>query len=224
MKKRVLAVILVMVCVLASAIGVSAADSPTADVAVSESQKGFYIIRTDANVFVDDKGDQDPSNDEPISVKADIEAYNAGQKTVAQLLSSSTAVADALKEKTALTPVFDLHDVDGGKVGNDGLHRVTLKVNSLTDKCSDVKVLHYSMKDSKWEILDKSTADIKNKTVTVVSDDLSPIAIFATVSTGTGSGALSPDTAGTSSAWMMMAGAAVVVLGTSIIASKKRSH
>ena len=224
MKKRVLAVILVMVCVLASAIGVSAANSPTADVAVSESQKGFYIIRTDANVFVDDKGDQDPSNDEPISVKADIEAYNAGQKTVAQLLSSSTAVADALKEKTALTPVFDLHDVDGGKVGNDGLHRVTLKVNSLTDKCSDVKVLHYSMKDSKWEILDKSTADIKNKTVTVVSDDLSPIAIFATVSTGTGSGALSPDTAGTSSAWMMMAGAAVVVLGTSIIATKKRSH
>lgn len=224
MKKRVLAVILVMVCVLASAIGVSAANSPTADVAVSESQKGFYIIRTDANVFVDDKGDQDPSNDEPISVKADIEAYNAGQKTVAQLLSSSTAVADALKEKTALTPVFDLHDVDGGKVGNDGLHRVTLKVNSLTDKCSDVKVLHYSMKDSKWEILDKSTADIKNKTVTVVSDDLSPIAIFATVSTGTGSGALSPDTAGTSSAWMMMAGAVVVVLGTSIIATKKRSH
>ena len=224
MKKRVLAVILVMVCVLASTLAVSAANSPTADVTVSESQQGSYIIRTGNDAFMNDKGDADTSNDEPVAIKADIEAYNAGQKTVAQLLSSSTAVADELKDKTAITPIFDLHDLNGGQVGNDGLHRVTLKVNTLTDKCSGVKVLHYSMEDSKWEILDQSTADIKNKTVTVVSDDLSPIAIFATVSTGTGSGTLSPDTAGTSSAWMMMAGAAVVVLGTSIIASKKRSH
>lgn len=224
MKKRVLAVILAMVCVLASAIGVSAANSPTADVTVIESQKGSYVIRTGNDKFVYDKDDQNPDNDEEISVKADIEAYNAGEKTLAQLLSSNTAVADVLKNKTALTQVFDLHDVNGGTPGSDNLHRVTLKVNTLTDKCSDVKVLHYSMKDSKWEILDKSTADIPNKTVTVVSDDLSPIAIFATVSTGTGSGTLSPDTAGTSSAWMMMAGAAVVVLGASIIATKKRSH
>lgn len=221
MKKRVLAGILMMVFVLASVMGVSAANSATADVTVVEDSKGYYIIRTGAEQFMDDKGTQDTADDAFVSVKPDIDAYNAGTKTLAQLLANYSDVAKALEGKQALTTIVDLHDVDGGDPAADGKHYVTVKVPTLTDKCSDVKVLHYSMKDSKWEIVE-SKVDVAKQIVTVISDDLSPIAIFANVSTGSATGT-SPSTAGTSSAWMLWTAAALIVLGAGVVVSKKRS-
>ena len=217
MKKRVLAVVVAMVCMLASVMSVSAAKSTTADVTVSESQDGYYIVRSEADGFVDDNG-------QDIAVREEIEEFNAGEIKVEELIpEDNTTVLNALKDKTALTEIFDLHDVNGGDADADGYHRVKLHVNTLTDKCKDVKVLHYNVVDGKWEILDKSIVDIPNKTVTVVSKNLSPIAIFATVETGGETGETLPPMGTTSTTWMMFAGAAIVVLGASVIATKKRS-
>ena len=156
---------------------------------MSGSQKGYYIIRTGAEQFVDDNNTMDTSDDVVLENKDEILAYNAGTKKLKSLLTGYDAVYKEIEKKTALTSVFDLHDVNKGQMVN-GKHLVTINVPSMTANCSDVKVLHYSMQDDKWEILTESTANVVNKTVTIVSDDLSPIAIFATVNSGTGTGLL----------------------------------
>ena len=168
-----------MVFALASVMTTFAANSPTGNVTVEQTQQGSYIIRTDATQFTNDQN-------QDIAVKADILAYNAGTKTLGDLLSDAATVKGQLDKKTALTTIFDLHDVNGGNpVG--GKHRVKLYIPTLTDKCSEITVLHYSMVDNKWEIIE-SEVDAPNKMVTVITDDLSPIAIFAKVSTGTATG------------------------------------
>ena len=220
MKKTILAAVLVMVMVMASVIGVSAAGSSQGAPTVTEQSKGSYIIRKGSEQFMDDQGDTDPSNDVYVENKDEILAYNAGTKTLKSLLSGYDSVYKKLDKKVALTQVFDLHDKNGGNMVN-GKHVVTIYVPTLTDKCSDVKVLHYSMADDKWEILEESTVDIAKKTVTIVSDDLSPIAIFATVKSGSGTGQ-SPATGTESLTWMIWAAAAVVVLGAGVVAARKR--
>ena len=216
MKKRVLAVILAMVCVLASAIGVSAANSPTGNVTVTESQKGYYQVRKGADEFHNDMTGVD------YAATPAIEKYNASGK-IEDLAIADATVLEALKGKTDLTKVFDLHDVNGGnKVG--GLHKVTLHVPQLTEQCKEVVVLHFEEKaagQGYWEILKDSTFDTKAKTVTVVSDHLSPIAIFATVDTSAGTGTSYP-MAGTSSTWMLFAAAALVVVGSGVVVARKR--
>ena len=67
------------------------------------------------------------------------------------------------------------------------MHRVTLSVPALTDKCEDVVVLHYSMEENVWEVI-ADEEDIANKKVTIITDDLSPIALFATVAEDTPTG------------------------------------
>ena len=124
---------------------------------------------------------------------------------------------------TALTKIFDLHDVNGGKVV-EGKHRVVLKVSTLPDNCTDVEVLHYSMDDKKWELLEESTFDKANKTVTVVSDDLSPIAIYAKTSTGGSGQGTSHPTVGTSSTWMLYAAIALVAMGACVVVYQKKSR
>lgn len=221
MKKKILAGVLVMVFVLASVMGVSAAGSKDGQVSVTQpSANAGYVIREGRDKFLNDKGTSDTSDDEFIANKDEILAYNAGTLSLDNLLGNATAVKNALKGKTALTEIFDLHDINGGTPVN-GKHRVTINVPSLSSKCTGVKVLHYSMKDLKWETLDESTVDIAKKQVTVVSDDLSPIAIFATVSTGSGSGS-SPATGMESATWMIFAAAAIVVAGV-VVTRKKRA-
>ena len=176
MKKRVLAGIFMMVFMLASVMGVSAANSPTANVTVEQAQQGSYVVRTDSTQF-DNVG---------ATVKTDILAFNGGTKTVEEMLGNATDVKAQIANKTALTKVIDLHPENGGApVG--GKHQVKLNVPTLTDKCSGVVVLHYSTVDSKWEVIE-SSFDTAAKTVTVVTDDLSPIVLFATVSTGSQTG------------------------------------
>lgn len=216
MKKKILAGILIMVLSLAAVMGVSAAGSSEGSVTVVGQNSASYIIRTGADRFTDDR-----NNNADIVNKADILAYNAGTKTLAQLLGNSS-VLSALNGKTDLTKIFDLHDVNGGaKAPGDNYHRVTLKVPALSNKCSEVKVLHYSVEAGAWEILDQSVVDIANKKVTVVTDDLSPIAIFAKVSGGSGSGQ-SPATGVQSSAWMIWTAAALVVLGSGVVIVRKK--
>lgn len=141
---------------------------------VVEEQKEEYIIRTGAEEFLKDDKNY-------ISIKDDIVSYNEEKTTLAQLLEKDKDVAEALEGKVALTKIFDLCPTDKAKKDAEGYYRITIDVPALSEDCESVTVLHYSVKEEKWEILDKSTADIPNKKVTIVSDDLSPIAIFATM-------------------------------------------
>ena len=225
MKKRVLAGILMMVCVLASVMSVSAA-SPIAAPTVStekgdniSNEAGKYIIREGNDAWVDDD-----ETGNPIAVKDDIIAFNAGTKKLDDVLANYSAVKDALAGMTALTKIFDLHDVNGGNPLSDGKHRVVVKVSTLPDNCTDVEVLHYSMNDKKWELLEESTFDKANKTVTVVSDDLSPIAIYAKTSTPSGGQGTAHPTVGTSSTWMLYAAIALVALGAGVVVYQKKSR
>lgn len=206
-----------MVFVLASVMGVSAAGSKDGQVSVTDpSSSAGYIIRVGSEQFFNDN----VTPAQALENKDEILAYNAGTLSLDNLLGNATDVKNALTGKTALTEIFDLHDVGVVLTGNEK-HRVTLNVPALSSKCSDVKVLHYSMVDEKWEILTESTVNISKKQVTVVSDDLSPIAIFATVSTGSGSGS-SPATGMESAAWMILAATAIVVAGV-VVTRKKRA-
>lgn len=165
-----------MVFMVASVMGVSAANSPTANVTVDQAQQGSYVIRKDSTQF----------DNVEAAIKTDVLAFNSGTKTAAEMLGNATEVKNQIANKTALTKVFDLHPENGGApVG--GKHQVKLSVPTLTDKCSGVVALHYSTVDNKWEVIE-SSFDVPSKTVTVITDDLSPIAIFATVSTGSQTG------------------------------------
>jgi hypothetical protein len=59
---------------------------------------------------------------------------------------AETDAAKAVKDKDALTPVFDLHDLGNGKKNAAGKHEVVLDVPSLTEEYDkdSVVVLHYS--------------------------------------------------------------------------------
>ena len=225
MKKRVLAGILMMVCVLASVMSVSAANSPIKAPTISETtgdnisnKVGKYVIRTGADAWLDDN-----NNNQPVAVKDDIVAFNEGTKKLDDVLANASTVKDALAGMTALTKIFDLHDENGGNLV-DGKHRVVLVVPTLPDNCTDVEVLHYSMVDKKWELLEESTFDKANKTVTVVSDDLSPIAIYAKTSTPSGGQGTAHPTVGTSSTWMLYAAIALVALGAGVVVYQKKSR
>ena len=145
---------------------------------VVDEQKEEYIIRTGAEEFLKDDKNY-------ISVKDAIVSYNEEKTTLEQLLEKDKAIADVLAGQVALTKIFDLCPTDKAKKDADGFYRITINVPALSEECESVTVLHYSVKDEKWEILDKSTADIANKKVTIVSDDLSPIGIFATMKKST---------------------------------------
>lgn len=221
MKKRVLAVILTMVCVLASAIGVSAANSPSGKVTVIGEQAGYYKIRE-----VDDKLVNEATGAKYAATDA-INKYNASGK-IADLGIQDKDVLKALEGKTDLTKVFDLHDERGGNPDANGIHRVPLYVPQLTENCEEdsVVVLHFredGNNPAKWEILKDCTVDSKNKTVTVVSDHLSPIAIFATVKAGSGVGTSYP-MGGTSSTWMLWTAVALVIVGSGVVVARKRKE
>ena len=213
MKKRIFAGILIMVFVLASVMGVSAAGSKDGKVSVVEPNS-YYIIRTGAEEYTDDSG-----ND--IANKQDILSYNAGTITLEKLLEKASAeVKAAIKDKKDLTGVFDLYPVNGGNPSNDGVHSVALNVPALSDKCSEVIVLHYSFTNG-WEILKDSKVDVAKKQVTVVTKDLSPVVILSKVSTGSGTGT-SPSTGIESSTWMIWSAVALAVIGAGVVVTRKK--
>ena len=207
MKKKVLAGIMMAVMMMASVMCVSAAESKSDEVnSTGDSLKGY---ETDL-VF---DGVED-------SVVATIKELNADKIT-----SLSADIQKKLDGKSLVAEVFDLQTVEGSDhtaCATTG-HKVTLKVTSLTEKCSDVVILHYSKKAGAWEVIEPISVDYKNGTVTAIFKDLSPVAIYAKVATS-GSTGTSPSTVGTSSTWMLLAAVAIVALGAGVVATQKRSR
>ena len=205
MKKRILAGMLMMVLVLASAMSVSAANSRTENVYTSGASVSHYTLDDSEGVFadLDDK------------VEAIIKELNANKAT-----SLSLDIQKALKGKTLLAKVFDLEPVgDHKKCEEQKYHEVELTVTTITDKCSKIVVLHYSETRGEWEVL--TPVKVDGNKITVRFKDLSPVAVYANVAGGTAVG-VSPSTEGTSSAWMLYSAMALIVLGAGVVVSQKK--
>ena len=211
MKKRVLAGLLMSVMVLASAMSVSAADSKTKPVegGKTEDGNGSYVVTTENPDFSDVKDATEATK---------IEKINKGETT-----SFTTEVDNAIKGKTLVQKFFDLHAQGDHKACETAGHKVTLKVDAMTTAWKNIVVVHYSTDRTLWETIPVAEKDVdyNAKTITFVIKDLSPIAIYADVVTG-GAAGTSPSTEGVSSAWMLYAAMALIVLGSGVVVYQKK--
>lgn len=192
MKKKVLAGIMMAVMMAASVMGVSAANSKTAEVYVSGNSANTYVVEA-----ADD-----------------------------QNLKASAEKVDAVsgKEIITTTAVYNVKAIEGNGTANGaGKYEVELTVSGLSSNCKDVTVLNYNTTSETWSVVTVSNVDYTNKTMVVALDNLGPIAIFASVTSGGATGT-SPSTVGTSSTWMIMLALAVVAVGAGVVATQKKSR
>ena len=232
MKKRVLAGLLMSVMVLASAMSVSAADSKTKPVegGKTEDGNGSYVVTTENPVFeelTDAAIDANEKVTDKAAAKASakaaaaaIEKINKGEKA-----SITTEVDKKIEGKTLVQKFFDLDETgDHNKCHQPGnKHKVTLTVDALTTGWKNIVVVHYSTDRVLWETIPVADKDVDytKKTITFEIEDLSPIAIYADVVTG-GAAGTSPSTEGVSSAWMLYAAMALIVLGSGVVVYQKK--
>lgn len=204
MKKRLLAGIMMMVLVLASAMSVSAANSRTEPVYESGASVGKYTTNSKADAFSDLK----------------TEIQNIIKELNAKKVTSLTAdIQKQLEGKTLLSNFCDVEPVGNHDACTSRkYHEVELTVTTLTDKCSEVVVLHYSEDRAVWEVIKPIKVD-GNK-ITVKFTDLSPVGVYAKVADSAVGTA--PTTEGVSSTWMMWTAMALIVLGAGAIVSQKK--
>lgn len=197
------------IMVLASAMSVSAAGSRTEKVHTSGASVSAYTLDDSATAFDEIKKDE---------VKTIIQELNNNKAT-----SLNIDIQKALKGKTLLANVFDVQPVgDHSKCtgeGGRGYHEIELTVTTITDKCSNIVVLHYSVVRDVWEIVTPTKVD--GDKITIQLKDLSPVAVYANVVGGTAVG-VSPSTEGVSSAWMLYSAMALIVLGAGVVVSQKK--
>lgn len=237
MKKRVLAMIMMAVMVMASVMSVSAAGSVVATPSVSkeqapttENQNKGYIIRTGEKQFkVDEEETDSKVKDAANAYNKDADLSKLFEATPAEKQEEKDAVATAkaaVKDMVPLTKIFDLHDVGGGTPNAENKHVVKLNVPGLTEEHTKVVALHFSNQRHIWEVIsDKDVVvDHKNDTVTVTFADLSPVMILANKGLTTDTDTKLPQTAGTSSAWMLWTAMALIVVGAGVVVSQKKSR
>lgn len=234
MKKRVLAGLLMSVMVLASAMSVSAAESKTQSVTggKTEDGSGSYTatvenpkfeelteeaIKANPNIKEEDKAAAIASAK---AAATTIEKINKGET-----VSITTEIDKEIKGKTLVQKFFDLDEVGNHdkchQPGNK--HKVTLTVDALTTGWKNIVVVHYSTDRTLWETIKVADKDVdyNAKTITFEIEDLSPIAIYADVVEG-GAAGTSPSTEGVSSAWMLYAAMALIVLGSGVVVYQKK--
>lgn len=211
MKKRVLAGIMMAVMVMASVMSVSAAGSKSDEVEPSGDRAGSYATYAYDGVFKD-------LSTEAQTAIADLEAGKIPDSIVADIADIKTTLAG----KKLICEVFDLEPTGGDDAHKDCAtngHKVQLTIPALAN-CKNVVVLHYSEKNAEWEVI---KAEVNGTTLTATFMDLSPVAIYADVTTG-GAAGTSPSTVGTSSTWMLWAAVAIVALGAGVVATQKKSR
>jgi len=234
MKKRVLAGLLMSVMVLASAMSVSAADSKTQSVQGSGTAdgKGKYEVTVEAPKFEEltdaaiDENKNIPAEKKEEAKKSAKEAATIIEKVNKGETTTITAAVDKeIKGKTLVQKFFDLDEVGNHdechKPGNK--HKVTLTVDAMTTAWKNITVVHYSTDRTLWEtikVADKNV-DYTKKTITFEIEDLSPIAIYADV-VKEGSAGTAALTEGVSSAWMLYAAMALIVLGSGVVVYQKK--
>lgn len=211
MKKRVLAGIMMAAMMVASVMSVSAAGSKTEEVEVSKDNDAGYTVEAEADTFKDLEAE----------VQTAIKDLNDGklpESVIADI--KDVDIKKELQNKKLICPVFDLEDFGEHPNCKNG-HTIKLDVPALKN-CDpkSVVVLHYSETDKAWEVVD---ATVSGTTLTATFRNLSPVVIYAKVTTG-GAAGTSPSTVGTSSTWMLLAAVAVVALGAGVVATQKKSR
>lgn len=218
-------VILVMILVLAQAMGVAAAGSRTAKAEPAGESAGKYQV-TEASP---EKLDYlEASAPEVLDL---ITQINEGSKDLKAIAEAVPELAEEFTDKSLVTDVFELEPIDGGVKTTDGKYLVTLSVPELTEALTDVTLLHYSTVRSLWEIITPTNVDYTNKQITAEFEDLSPVAIIAKVDesklTDNSGKGTSPQT-GVESVWGYFMGAAAILLmagaGFAIRSRKRACH
>lgn len=213
MKKRVLAGIMMAAMMVASVMSVSAAGSKTEEVEVETilGNNAGYTVEAEADTF------KDLDAEAQTAIK-DLNDGKLPESVIADI--KDVDIKKELQNKKLICPVFDLEDFGDHPNCTNG-HTVKLDVPALKN-CDpkSVVVLHYSENDKAWEVVD---ATVSGTTLTATFRNLSPVAIYAKVTTG-GAAGTSPSTVGTSSTWMLLAAVAVVALGAGVVATQKKSR
>lgn len=227
MRKRVLAAVMTVILTLGSAVGVMAEGSRSKDVTLSGDDSGKYVL---SQKIEETEAYKTLKAEEPETVKL-IDEVNAGTMTMEDFAEELKKLAEgitdenvkaALEEvvklldgKDFVTGFFDLIPKGNVEKNENGKYEVTLSVPALTDKTTEVAVLHYSTVRKVWEVIEPIKIDKGNKTIIAEFEDLSPVAVIAKEGTfdstvGSVQGT-SPKTEGVSD-WRMWAGAAVLFL------------
>lgn len=236
MKKRILVAAMTMVLTLSSAVGVMAAGSRSKDVVPAGDSVEKYVVTQNIQ---ETEAYKTLKTEEP-ETAALIDEVNAGTKSMASFAETLSALAEEMTDETAkaaleevvkaleskdfVTGFIDLIAKEGAEKNSEGKYEVTLSVPALTEKTTEVEVLHYSTVRKVWEVIQPSNVDKEKKTITAEFEDLSPVAVIAKEGTFTSNvQGTSPKTEGVST-WMMWAAAAVVLLGTgTVVITRKRN-
>lgn len=238
--KKVVAGFLTAAMLLTSSIGVFAAPSTTP----VQSADAYYVVNKDGDTILTTSAFKKLKEEEP-EVAAMIEKANKGELTAAELADEmevwleNTDVSEEAKALTEeaiktireenldfVTPFVELETVGDVQKNENGMYEPTIKVSALTKEMKNIKILHFSSERKCYEIITPKNVDYDNKTITFEVEDLSPIAVLADKETITGSAAngTSPKTEGMNSSWMMLMGAAfvLVVAGSVVVYGKKK--
>lgn len=210
MKKKLFGTILAAALVVAQAVSAFAADSATA--MPGESTGSYQITAINS-------GDQFP--DVPADVMNKILAVNGGTESLQSVADLAPGLASSLSGKTMVTPFFDLSPVSGGVQAAAGGYEVTLQVSSLTSGTTGVQALHYSTARNTWELVAPTSVDSANKQITLVFQDLSPVAIIADGGTVANNATGTSPKTGVASNWMALLGAGAVLAFVSVAVYRK---
>lgn len=255
MKKKILASLLTLVMLLGCVMTVSAAGSKHDPIEPVGPNSAYYITTvdagnginsyeelTDAAIDANDKiADKDAAKQIAREALDKIAAANA-----LQAVSYSDSVDAVLAGKSLVQKFFDLDEVgDHSACHAQGYHQVTLELDQMTTRWTNIVLVHFSADRILWETI-QPTVDYNAKTITFTIADLSPLAVYADVlpggeggspsspstpgapadtpTTGTGSEGTpsSPLTEGTSSLWMICTAVALVVVGATLVSQRKR--
>ena len=250
MKKKILAVLLTLTMLLGCVMTVSAANSKTDPIEPSGPSVGYYVTTvdvgnginsyeelTDAAIDANDKiADKDAAKVVASEALNKIEDANA-----LQAVSFSDTVDAAIAGKSLVQKFFDLDEVgDHTTCYNRGYHEITLKVDQMTTRWTNIVLVHFSADRILWEVI-TPVVDYNNKTLKFTIADLSPLAVYADVLPGGGGAPSAPSTpdapttgvtpegttpgqaplTGTTSSVWMICVAAVLIAASAVLISKR---
>ena len=215
MRKKLFGTILAAALIVTQAVSVFAAGSKTGEMAIAGDSIGWYELREATEENLPDLAASDPE------VMEKINAVNSGAETLQSIADLAPDLAGQLEGKVLLTRFYNLIPINGGVPTEDGEYLVHLSVPALSGNVSEVGLIHYSTSRNVWEIVEPENVDYTNKEVTVIFEDLSPVAVIGKVSGGADvSVGTSPKT-GMASVWVAWLGAAAVLGVTGTVIYRK---
>lgn len=216
MKKKLFGTILAAALIVSQAMTAFAAgESKSGEMSLVGDSVGRYELAEATAESLPDLAASAPE------VMAKIEAVNSGAETLQSVADLAPELADELAGKVMLTKFFDLIPINGGVQIEGGKYQVNLSVPALSENVSEVRLLHYSTSRSVWEIVEPENVDYTNKEVTVIFEDLSPVAVIGKVSGGADTSVGTSPKTGMTYGWTVWLGAAVVLGVTGIVVYRK---